>query len=70
MSTAESTTVNLSSELLAEFQKAAEDAVKGVRNLEAMAKACQEMDRLREEIRRRHGILNIAVPAIRELRDE
>lgn len=70
MSTAESTTVNLSSELLAEFQKAAEDAVKGVRNQEAMAKACQEMDRLREEIRRRHGILNIAVPAIRELRDE
>jgi hypothetical protein len=27
------------------------------------------MDRIREEIRRKHGTLDIGVPAIRELRD-
>ncbi len=37
---------------------------------EAMRLACERMDRLREEIRRRHGTLDIGVPAIRELRDE
>jgi hypothetical protein len=34
-----------------------------------MRSAAASMDRLREEIRRRHGLLDIAVPALHELRD-
>ena len=44
-------------------------AAKGIRDPEIMLKACDPMDRLREEIRRKHGTLDIGVPAIRELRD-
>jgi hypothetical protein len=42
----------------------------GVRDPEEMRKACERMDRMREEVRKREGILDIAVPAIRELRGE
>jgi hypothetical protein len=34
-----------------------------------MRHAAAPLDRLREEIRRRHGLLDIAVPALHELRD-
>ena len=56
-------------ELMAELQKAADNAAKGIRDPEEAKKACEEMDRIREQIRARHGILDIGVPAIRELRD-
>lgn len=56
-------------QVMAELQAAAERAAKGLRDPEIMAKACERMDQLREEIRREHGILDIGVPAIRELRD-
>ncbi len=56
-------------ELMAELQRAAEQAAQGVRDPEAVRRACEDMDRLREEIRRRHGVLDIGVPAIRALRD-
>jgi hypothetical protein len=56
-------------QIMAELQAAADRAAKGIRDPESMAKACQRMDRLREEIRQQHGILDIGVPAIRELRD-
>ena len=35
-----------------------------------MRKACEEMDRAREELRKRIGETNIAVELIREARDE
>jgi hypothetical protein len=57
-------------ELLAELQEAAEQAARGIRDPEAARKACEEMDRIREDIIRKHGLLDIGVPAIRELRDE
>ncbi len=38
--------------------------------LEVMRRACERMDRMREEVRKKHGILDIGVSAIRELRDE
>jgi hypothetical protein len=57
------------SEIMAELQKAAEDAVKGIRDPEKMRMACERMDRMREETYRKHGLLDIGVPAIRELRD-
>jgi len=43
--------------------------MKGQRDPEAVKAACERMDRMREEIRQKHGVLDIAVPSIRELRD-
>jgi hypothetical protein len=54
---------------MAELQAAADRAAKNIRDPQIMLQACERMDRLREEIRRQHGILDIGVPAIRELRD-
>ena len=56
-------------ELLAELEAAAAQAGRGIRDPEAARKAAADMDRIREEIRRKHGVLDIGGPAIRELRD-
>ncbi len=56
-------------ELLAELQQAADRAARGFRDADTMRKACERMDRVSEEIHRRNGLLDIAVPSIRELRD-
>jgi hypothetical protein len=58
------------SEVDAELQEAIRRAMSGVRDPEEMRKACERMDRMREEVRQRKGIIDIAVPAIRELRGE
>ncbi len=39
------------------------------RDPEAVRLACERMDRMREEIQIRVGVVDIAIPAIRELRD-
>lgn len=57
-------------EAMARIQEAAKKASQGLRDLDAMRKAAAEMDRLSEEIQRRNGVLDIAVPYIRELRDQ
>jgi hypothetical protein len=57
-------------EVMARMQEAADKAAKGIRDPEAMRKACESMDRISEEVRRRHGILDIGTPAIREVRDQ
>jgi len=54
---------------MARMQNAADQAAQGIRNPEEMRRACERMDRIREQIRQRHGLLDIGVPAIRELRD-
>jgi hypothetical protein len=56
-------------DLIAELQAAIERAMKGIRDPEAMRSACESMDRTREEIFRRNGLLDFAVPTIRALRD-
>jgi hypothetical protein len=56
-------------EIMAELQAAIERAMKGIRDPEAMRLACERMDRTREEIFRRNGLLEFAVPTIRALRD-
>ena len=61
---------SLTSELLAAMRQAGQKALSNVRDREAMKRACDRMDRMREEIRKKHGTLDIGVPAIRELRDE
>ncbi len=63
-------TSSIPPELFAELQEAAVRALKGIRDPDLMENACRDMDRIREEIRAEHGVLDIAVPAIRELRDE
>jgi len=57
-------------ELEAEFEAAVRQAMSGVRDPEAMRRAAERMDRMREETYRKHGLLEIGVPAIRELRGE
>ena len=57
-------------ELLTELQDAADKVAKGIRDPEAMRKACERMDRMREELRQKHGEMNVAVDLIREARDE
>jgi hypothetical protein len=52
------------------LEKAALRAARGERgDREARKRASELMDQLGDEIYRREGILDIAVPAIRELRD-
>ena len=56
-------------EIMAGVQEAAELAAKRIRDPETMRLACERMDRMREETYRTHGLLDVGVPAIRELRD-
>ena len=56
-------------EIMTELEEAARRAAAGIRDPEAMRRACERMDRLGEEVRQKHGVLDIGVPAIRELRD-
>ena len=57
-------------ELLADLEEAAHYAASGVRDPEIMRRACERMDRMREETRKKQGVLNVAVSLIREIRDE
>src|SRR5258708_33966725 len=54
---------------LASLNEAIARAMKGLRDPDAERGACERMDRMREEIRQKHGLLDIGVPSIRELRD-
>lgn len=57
-------------DIMAEMEEAVKYVMSGVRDPEVMRKACEHMDEVREDIRRKHGVLDIGVPAIRELRGE
>jgi hypothetical protein len=59
----------LSDDLLAELRDAAKVAVAAKRDPEVMKAARARMLAMREEIYRKHGLLDIGVPAIREFRD-
>ncbi len=54
----------------AELEEAIRRALSGVRDPEVMREACERMDRMREELRRKHGARNVAVDLIRQVRDE
>jgi hypothetical protein len=60
----------ISEEVMNAMQEAAERAATGTRDPERTKRARQSMDHIREEIRKEHGVLEIGVRAIRELRDE
>ena len=57
-------------ELMAELHQRAERVVRDIIDPEARMKARERMDRMREEFRRRHGEVNLAVELIREARDD
>lgn len=63
------TRTGIDPELLAQLNEAGEKASKGIRDPEAMDEALASLNRRREEIRKKHGLLDIAVPSIRELRE-
>ena len=53
-----------------EVQAAIDRALEGVRDPDSMRQAAERMDRMRKEMRTRVGNVNLAVPLIRETRDE
>jgi hypothetical protein len=53
-----------------ELNQAIARRMKGVRDPEAARRACERMDRMREEIKKRIGTVEVAVDFIRELRDQ
>ncbi len=59
----------ISAESMARMQEAADNAAKGIRDPEAMRKACEEMDQMREELRRRIGTVDVAVDFVRDARN-
>lgn len=56
-------------EIMAELQAAAHQADSDFRDPEEMRKACERMDRMREENRKLFGEQSIGVDLIREMRD-
>lgn len=57
-------------EVMADLEKAARSAAVGqAPDPEFAQRIAAEAEKVREEVRRKHGILDIGVPAIRELRD-
>ena len=53
----------------AELQATVRDALNGVRDRVKMRQACERMDRTREEIYRRIGVVDFASPTVRALRE-
>jgi hypothetical protein len=53
-----------------EVQAAIDRVLEGRRDPELMRRAAERMDRMREEMRKRTGNVDLAVPLIRETRDE
>ena len=56
-------------EAMAAMQRTADLAAQGIHDPAEMRRASESMDRIREQIRRRHGTLDIGLAAIHELRD-
>jgi hypothetical protein len=57
-------------ELRAEIEEAVRRAMSGRRDPDVMRQACEHMDKVREEIRRQHGVQDIGVQLIRDLRGD
>ena len=58
------------SRLQAELDAVMADLAAGKRDAKAMEKAARDMDRMREETRKKLGTLDVVVQLIREGRDE
>ncbi len=69
MSTSEIKNAGIPPEILADMERAVQLAMAGERDPEFERRIQAEAERIRQEILRKHGVLDIGVPAIRELRD-
>jgi len=62
--------VSIDNFIMTELREAAERAGKKVRDRDTMRRACNRLDLAREELRKRVGILDVAVDLIRSGRDQ
>ncbi len=69
MSTTETKDTDIPADIMAELEYAAKLAVSGRKDPAFAKKVADQAARIREEVKRKHGILNIGISAIRELRD-
>jgi hypothetical protein len=53
-----------------ELEEAVARLVAGVHDTEAIRKACERMDAMREELRQRVGTIEVAVDLIRDARNQ
>jgi hypothetical protein len=53
-----------------ELQEIADRAARGIRDPQEMRKAIDEMNQAREELRKKIGIVSVAVDLVREARDQ
>jgi hypothetical protein len=63
-----STTSSIPADLMADLKQALDRAIAGIRDAEAREKACESMDRRREENCKLFGVQNIAVDLVRDAR--
>jgi uncharacterized protein with von Willebrand factor type A (vWA) domain len=61
--------VTIPADLKADLRDALDNLARGIRDPAAAKRACEEMDRLREENRQLFGEQNVAVEIIRQMRD-
>jgi hypothetical protein len=57
-------------EILADLEEAARYAATGVGNPEVLRRVAAQAAQIRDEIRRQHGVLEVAVSLVRETRAE
>lgn len=57
------------SEAMKELQEAVDRLVRGERDPDAMRRACERMDKMREALRERVGTTDLAVELIRDARN-
>jgi hypothetical protein len=69
MSTTETKDAGIPADVLAELEYAARLAATGRKDPAFAKRIAAEAARIREEVKRKHGVLDIGVSAIRELRD-
>lgn len=60
----------ISAEVMAKMQETADKAAKGIRDPEEMDRAFKEMDRVREELRKKIGTVDMALDLIRDARNQ
>jgi hypothetical protein len=70
MSTADTNESGIAADIMAELKYAAELAATGRKDAAFAKRIAEEAARIRDSVKRKHGLLDIGVPAIRELRDE
>jgi hypothetical protein len=70
MSTTEAKDGGIPADVIAELEYAAQLAATGRKDPAFARRIAEGAVRIREESKRKHGLLDIGVPAIRELRDE